>query len=70
MIKSRRLRWAGDIARMKEGWSACKNLKVKPTGKIILGKARLRWEDNIRMNLDEIVANANNWIHSTPCKDT
>ena len=44
VIKSRRLRWAGLVARIEEGRSAFKIL----TGKIPLGRPRRRWEDNIR----------------------
>ena len=54
MIKSKRLRWAGHVARMEEGRSVFKILTGKPTGKIPLGRPRLRWEDNIRMDLKEI----------------
>ena len=51
MIKSRRLRWAGYVARMEEGGNAFKILKAKPTGKRPLGRSRHRWENNVRMNL-------------------
>ena len=54
MIKSRRFRWAGHIARMEEGSSAFKILTCKPTGTRPLGRSRRRWEDNIRMDLKEI----------------
>ena len=54
MIKSRRLRWAGHVARMEEGSSAFKILTRKPTGKRPLGRPRRRWEDNIRMDLEEM----------------
>ena len=60
MIKSRRLRWAGHVARMEEGRSSFKILTGKPTGK----RPRSRWEDNIRMDLEEIGINAGNWIDS------
>ena len=51
MIKSRRLRWAGHVARMEEGRSAFEILAVKPTGKRPLGRPWRRWEDNIRRTL-------------------
>ena len=54
VIKSRRLRWAGHLARMEEGRSAFKILTGKPTGKRPFGRPRRRWEDNIRMKLEEI----------------
>ena len=57
VIKSRRLIWAGHIARMEESRSAYKILTGKPTGKEPLETRRRRWEDNIRMNLKEIVVN-------------
>ena len=51
VIKSRRLRWAGHVARMEEGRSAFKVVTGKPTEKRPLGRPRRRWEDNIRMYL-------------------
>ena len=64
VIKSRRLRWAGHVARMEEVRSAFKVLTGKPTGKRPLGRPRRRWGDNIRMALEEIGINAGNWVHS------
>ena len=66
MIKSIRLRWAGHLTRMEEGRSAFKILTGKPTGKRPLGRPRCRWEDNIRMDLDEEGINAGNWVDSGP----
>ena len=54
MIKCRRLRWAGYVARMEEGRSALKFLADKPTRKRPLGRPRCRWEVNIRMDLKEM----------------
>ena len=51
VIKSRRITWAGHVARMEEGRSAFKILTGKHTGKRPLGRPRSRWEDNIRMEL-------------------
>ena len=64
VIKSRTLRWAGHVDRMEEERSAFKNLTGKPTGKKPLGRPRRRWEDNIRMDLEEIGINAGNWVDS------
>ena len=64
VIKSRRLRWAGHVTRMEEGRSALKILTGKPTGKRPFGRYRLRWEDNIRMDLGEIGIYAGNWVDS------
>ena len=51
MIKSRRLRWAGHVARIEEGKSASKMLTGKLVRKRPLGRPRRIWEDNIRMDL-------------------
>ena len=64
MIKSRRLRWAGHVARMVESWSAFRILIGKPTGKRPSGRPRRRWEDNIRMDLAEIGINTRKWVDS------
>ena len=53
VIKSRRLKWTGHVARMEEGRSAFKILTGKPTEKRTLGRPRRRWDDNIRMDLEE-----------------
>jgi len=50
VIKSRRLKWAGHVARMEEGRSVFKILTGKSTGKIPLGRPNRTWEDNIRMD--------------------
>ena len=56
VIKSRRLRWAGYVARMEEGRIAFKILTGRHTskGKRPLERPRRRWEDHIRMDLKEI----------------
>ena len=64
VIKSRKLRWSGHVARMEEGRSAFKILTSKPTGNTPLGRARRRWEDNIKMDLEEIGINAGSWVDS------
>ena len=56
--------WAWHVARMEEGRNAFKILTGKPTGKRLLGRPRRRWEDNIRMDLEEIGINAGNWVDS------
>ena len=66
---SRRLRWAGHVARMKEGWSAFRILTGTPTGKKPLGRSRRRWEENIRMNLREIGIITKNWVDSAQDRD-
>jgi hypothetical protein len=54
VIKSRRLRWAGHVARMGERRGAYRDLVGKPEGSRPLGKPRRSWEDNIKMDLREV----------------
>ena len=50
-IKSRRMRWAGHVARMGERKGVYRVLVGKPEGKRPLGRPKRRWEDNIKMDL-------------------
>ena len=69
VIKYRRLRWAGHVVRMEKSRSAFKILTGKPTGKRPLRRPRRRWEDSIRMDLEEIGINAGNWVDSAQDRD-
>jgi len=51
VIRSRRLRWEGHVARMGERRDAHKVLVGRSKGKRPLGRIKRRWEDNIKMNL-------------------
>ena len=62
VIKSRRMRWAGHVARMGEERGAYKVLVGKPEGKRPLGRPRRRWVDNIRMYLQEVGCGHEDWI--------
>jgi len=53
VIKSRRIRWAGPVVSMGESRGVCRVLVGKPEGKRPLGRPRRRWEDNIRIDLQE-----------------
>ena len=53
VIKSRRMRWAGHVARMGEKRGVYRVLVGKPEGKRPMGRPRSGWEDNIKMNLHE-----------------
>jgi hypothetical protein len=53
-MKSRRVRYAGRVARMREKNNAYRILVGKPEGKKPLGTPRHRWEDNIKMNLRKV----------------
>ena len=55
VIKSRRrMRWAEHVAHMGERRGVCRVLVGKSEGKIQLGRPRRRWEDNIKMDLQEV----------------
>jgi hypothetical protein len=54
MIKSRRMRWAGHVARMGENRNAYRILVGNPEGSRPLGRPKHRWVDNIKMDLREI----------------
>jgi hypothetical protein len=54
MIKSRRMGWAGHVARTGEGRGVYRALVERPEGTRPLGRPRRRWEDNIKMDLMEI----------------
>jgi hypothetical protein len=54
MIKSRRMRWAGHVARMGEEKGVYRVLVGRPECKRPLGRPRRRWEENIKMDLREI----------------
>jgi hypothetical protein len=69
VIKSRRLGWAGYVARMEELRSALKILTGTPAAKRPLGKPRRRWEDNIRMDLKEIGVKTRIWVDSAQDRD-
>ena len=57
------------MARMEESRRAFEILTGKPTGKRPLGRLRRRWEDNIRMDLEELGINAGNWVDSAQDRD-
>ena len=65
VIKSRRMKWAGHVARMEEGRGVHKVLVVNPEGKRPLGRPRRRWEDNIKMDLrtwEGVVGTGWSWL--------
>jgi hypothetical protein len=62
MMKSRRMRWAGHVARMGI-------LVGKPEGKRLLGRPRRRWVDNIKMDLREIAWDGMDWIDLAQDRD-
>ena len=62
VIKSRRMRWAGHVARMGEERGVYKVLLGKPEGRRPLGRPRRRWMGNIRMDLQEVGCGYLDWI--------
>jgi len=68
VVKSRRMRWAGHVARMGEGRGVHRVLVGKPEGKTPLGRPRRRWEDNIKMDLRE-VGGVGDWMELAKDRD-
>ena len=54
VVKSRRMRWAGQVPRIGEGRGVYRVLVGKPEGKSPMGRPRRRWEDNIKTDLQEV----------------
>jgi len=69
VIKSRRMRWAGHVARMGEERGVYRALVEKPEGKRLLGRPRRRWVDNIRMDLQEVGCEYMDWIGRAQGRD-
>jgi hypothetical protein len=69
VVKSRRLRWAGHVARMGEERGVHRVLVGKPEGKRSLGRPRRRWEDIIKMGFQEIGVGCGDWIESAQDMD-
>jgi len=62
VIKLRRMRWAGHVARMGDERGVYRVLVGKLEGKRSLGRRRRRWVDNIRMDLQEVGCGYMDWI--------
>ena len=69
VIKSRRMRWVGNVARMEEGRGVHKILVGKPEGKGPLGRPTHRWEDNIKMDLQEVGRGCGDWMELAQNRD-
>ncbi|KAJ4439296.1 hypothetical protein ANN_07418 [Periplaneta americana] len=68
-IKSRRLRWAGHVARMGESRNPYRVLVGRPEGQRPLGRPRRRWEGNIKMDLREVGCDGRDWIDLAQDRD-
>jgi len=64
VVKSRRMRWAGHVARIGEERGV-----GKPEGKRPLGRPKRRWEDNIKMDLQEVGAACGDWMELAEDED-
>jgi hypothetical protein len=69
IMKSRRMRWAGHVARMGERRSAYRIMVGKPEGKRPLRRPRRRWEDHIKMDLREIGWGGMDWTDLAQDRD-
>ena len=69
VIKSRKMRWAGHVARMGDRRGVYMVLVRKPEGKRPLGRPRCRWEDNIKMDLQEMGCGGVNWMELAQDRD-
>jgi hypothetical protein len=69
VIKSGRMRWAGHVARMGEKRGAYRILVGRPEVRRPLGRPRRRWEDNIKMDLQEMGCGGLNWIELAQDRD-
>jgi hypothetical protein len=62
VVKSRRMRWAGYVVRMGDGRGVHRVLVGKSEGKRPLGRPRRRWEDNIKMDLQDVGGGCGDWM--------
>ena len=69
VVKSRRMRWAGHVVRMGEDRGVHRVLVGKPEGKRLLGRPRRRWEDNIKMDLQEVGGGRGDWMELAQDRD-
>jgi len=69
VIKSRRMRWVGHVARMGEERGVYGVLVGKPEGRRPLGRPRRRWADNIMMDLQEVECGYMDWIRLAKDRD-
>ena len=69
VVKSRRMRWAGHVARMGDGRGVHRVLVGKPVGKRPLGRPRCRSEDTIMMELQEVGESFGDWMELAQDRD-
>jgi len=69
VVKSRQIRWAGHVARMGKDRVVHRVLVGKPEGKSPLGRPGRRWEDNIKMYLQEVGGGRGDWMELAQDRD-
>jgi len=69
VVKSRRMRWVGHVARMGEERVVHRFLVGKPEGKRPFGRPRRRWEDNLKMDLLEVGGGSGDWMELAQDRD-
>jgi hypothetical protein len=69
VIQPRRMRWAGYVARMVEGRGVYRVLVGKPEENRPMGKPRRKWDDNIKMDLQEVGCGGMDWIELAQDRD-
>ena len=69
VVKLRQMRWAGHVARMGEDRGVHRVLVGKPEGKRPLRRPRCRWEDNIKMDLQEVGGRRGDWMELAQDRD-
>jgi hypothetical protein len=69
VIKSRRMRWAGNVAHMRERRGAYRLLVGKPERKSLFGRPRPGWEYNIKMDFQEVECVSMDWIDLAQDRD-
>jgi len=69
VVKSRRMRWAGHVARMGKGRGVYRVLVGKPEGKRPMGRPRRRWEDNNKIYLKEVGGSRGDWMELAQDRD-
>jgi len=69
VVKSRRMKWAGHVARMGERRGVHRVLVRKPEGKRQLGKPRRKWEDNIKMDFQKVGVGCGDWMELAQDRD-
>jgi hypothetical protein len=69
VVKSRRMRWAGHVTRMREDRGVHRVLVGKPERKRPLRRPRRRWEDNIKMDLQKVGGGRRDWMELAQDRD-